>query len=333
VFARARESASDDFPITVYYAFKQQELESDGVASTGWATMLEGMIRAGWAITATWPIRSELSNRMIASGTNALASSIVLALRPRHELAEAVSRGAFVRALKDELPAAIAEMQQGAIAFVDFAQATIGPGMAIFSRYGEVRQADGSAMTVRQALLLINQVLDEVLADEDGDLDADTRFCLAWYEQYGWKSQDYGLAEGLAVKFDRAVDGIARGGVLSAKEGRVTLVRPAELPATWNPRTDDRISAWEVTCHLARALETAGIDAAGGLMAGVKQRSDVDLEDVQRLALRLYRLAETKHPEDAGLFNALGSEWAAVNDAAGRVPAVGGQGTLGLDNL
>lgn len=333
VFARARESASEDFPIAVYYAFKQQELESDGVASTGWATMLEGMIRAGWAITATWPIRSERAGRMISVGTNALASSIVLALRPRHQAAEAVSRGAFVRALKAELPAAIAEMQQGAIAFVDFAQATIGPGMAIFSRYGEVRQADGSAMTVRQALLLINQVLDEVLADEDGDLDADTRFCLAWYEQYGWKSQDYGLAEGLAVKFDRAVDGIARGGVLSAKEGRVTLVRPTDLPSTWNPRTDDRISVWEVTCHLARALETAGIDAAGGLMAGVKQRGDVDVEDVQRLALRLYRLAETKHPEDAGLFNALGSEWAAVNDAAARVPLAGGQGTFGLDNL
>lgn len=333
VFARARESANGDFPMTVYYAFKQQELESEGVASTGWATMLEGMIRSGWAITATWPVRSERAGRMISIGTNALASSIVLALRPRHELAEAVSRGAFVRALKAELPAAIAEMQQGAIAFVDFAQATIGPGMAIFSRYGEVRQADGSAMTVRQALLLINQVLDEVLADEDGDLDADTRFCLAWYEQYGWKSQDYGLAEGLAVKFDRAVDGIARGGVLSAKEGRVTLVRPTDLPSTWNPRTDDRISVWEVTCHLARALETAGIDAAGGLMAGVKQRGDVDLEDVQRLALRLYRLAETKHPEDAGLFNALGSEWAAINEAAGRVPAVGGQGMFGLESL
>src|SRR5690606_22023810 len=192
VFARARESASDDAPITVYYAFKQAELESEGIASTGWSTLLEGMIRAGWTITATWPVRSELGNRMIASGTNALASSIVLALRPRHATAQAADRGGFLAALKAELPDALREMQQGAIAAVDLAQATIGPGMAVFSRYSRVLEADGTPMSVKTALALINQALDEVLSEQDAELDADTRFCLDWYRQYGWDAQPFG---------------------------------------------------------------------------------------------------------------------------------------------
>jgi putative DNA methylase len=328
VFSHARKGARGDFPVALYYAFKQQELKAEGVTSTGWTTMLEGLIRAGWAITATWPIRSELANRMIAAGNNALASSIVLVLRPRHISAEAVSRSAFVRKLKEELPGAVLAMQEGAIAPVDFSQATIGPGMAIFSRYAEVRQADGSSMTVRQALQLINQVLDEVLADEDGDLDLDTRFCLTWYEQYGWKRQPYGLAEQLAVRFDRSVAGVASGGVITSSEGWVTLTRPSDLPGRWNPVTDDRISVWEVACHLARALTTEGIEAAGKLLAAVRRRPEIDLEDVQRLALRLYRLAETKNPDDAGLFNALGTEWAAISDVAGRLSDEGRQGDL-----
>jgi len=333
VFEHARASATDDFPITVYYAFKQQELESEGVASTGWATMLEGMIRAGWTITATWPIRSEMSNRMMASGMNALASSIVLALRPRHESAETTSRRGFLAALKSELPEALAAMRQGAIAPVDLDQATIGPGMAVFSRYSKVVESDGSAMSVRTALTLINRALDEVLADQDGDLDADTRFCLTWYEQFGWTRQQFGLAEGIALRVNRSVEGIARGGVLAAKEGWVTLTRPADLPSTWNPRTDDRISVWEVTCHLARALTTTGLDEAARLLAAAKRRPEVDADAVQRLAYRLYELAQHKHPEDAGLFNALGTEWTALNDAAARSDSGTRQGDLDLEGL
>lgn len=210
-------------------------------------------------------------------------------------------------------------MRQGAIAPVDLAQATIGPGMAIFSRFAQVIEPDGSAMTVRTALTLINQALDEVLAEQDGDLDADTRFCLTWYAQFGWDRQRYGAAEDLARAFNTSVEGVARGGVLTAKEGWVTLTRPADLPGGWDPVTDERISVWEVTCRLARALTTAGLDEAAGLAAAVRRRPEVELEAVQRLAYRLYELAQRAHPADAGLFNALGTEWTALTDAAGRV--------------
>ncbi len=331
VFARARESASEDYPITVYYAFKQQELEAEGVASTGWSTMLEGMIRSGWTITATWPVRSERSGRMISVGTNALASSIVLALRPRHESAETTSRRGFLAALKAELPTALEEMRQGAIAPVDLAQATIGPGMAVFSRYARVVEADGSAMTVRTALQLINQALDEVLAEQDGDLDADTRFCLAWYAQYGWTRRPYGEADVLARAVNSSVGGMERGGVLTSREGQVALRRPTDLPASWNPETDDRISVWEVTCHLARSLTTTGVESAARLLAAVTRRGGIDADAIQRLSYRLYELAQHKHPEDAGLFNALGTEWSALTEAARRADTQGDQGALGLD--
>lgn len=321
VFARSRESANDDYPITVYYAFKQQELESEGVASTGWATLLEGMIRSGWTITATWPVRTELGNRMIASGTNALASSIVLSLRPRHVTAAATSRRGFLAALKAELPQALAEMQQGAIAPVDLAQSTIGPGMAIFSRYSSVLENDGSPMSVKTALVLINQALDEVLAENDGDLDSTSRFCLKWYLQYGWSDAPYGEAEVLATATNVSVRGMEESGALKSGEGKVRLIRPADLPASWNPAFDDRISVWEVTCQLARVLsdESGGIEPTARLLAAVRERGDVDLEAVQLLAYRLYELTQDKRPEDARLFNALGGSWADLTAAAGTI--------------
>lgn len=331
VFARAREAATEDYPITVYYAFKQQELEAEGVASTGWATLLEGMIRAGWTITATWPVRSERAGRMISVGTNALASSIVLSLRPRLETASATSRRGFLSALKAELPRALAEMQQGAIAPVDLAQSTIGPGMAIFSRYSSVLETDGSAMPVKTALALINQVLDEILAENDGDLDSTSRFCLKWYLQYGWNPAPYGEAEVLATATNVSVRGLVESGVLQSGEGEVRLIRPAELPASWDPVVDDRISVWEVTCQLARVLsdESGGIESTARLLAAVRERDDVDLEAVQLLAYRLYELTQDKRPEDARLFNALGGSWADLTAAADSVaPAVYVQDTL-----
>ena len=331
VFRRVRESARDDVPITVYYAFKQQELEAEGVASTGWATLLSGMIGAGWTVTATWPVRSERAGRMRDVGSNALASSVVLVLRPRHETAAATNRRGFLAALKDELPLALAEMQQGAIAPVDLAQATIGPGMAIFSRYSRVIESDGSAMTVRTALALINQALDEVLAEQDGDLDADSRFCLRWYKQLGWKPGDYGTAESMGNALNIPVKRLEQGGVLTAREGTVRLLRPVDLPRTWDPAHDDRISVWEVTCHLARSLTTDGVDAAARLMAAAGTR--VDLESVQLLAYRLYELAQHKDPADAGLFNALASEWAPLSAAAQQVDTRGQQGGLDLNRL
>ena len=321
VFARARANASEDFPITVYYAFKQAELESEGVASTGWATILEGMIREGWTITATWPVRTEMANRMIASGTNALASSIVLVLRPRHETASQTSRRGFVATLKRELPGALEEMRQGAIAPVDLAQATIGPGMAVFSRFQRVVENDGSDMSVKTALALINQMLDEVLAEQEGDLDSDTRFCLKWYEQYGWTKAAFGDADVLARAYNTSVRGLADAGVLTQGEGAVQLVRPQDLSASWNPVTDHRISVWEVTLQLARVLsaEAGGIQAAAKLMAAAGSRSEVDVESVQRLAYRLYEMTQKSRPDDARLFNLLGGSWSDLTEAAGRV--------------
>lgn len=329
VFARARETANEQYPITVYYAFKQAELKSEGVSSTGWATLLEGMIRSGWAITATWPVRSELSNRMIASGTNALASSIVLALRPRHESAQATTRRGFLAALKSRLPQALREMQQGAIAPVDLAQSTIGPGMAVFSSYAKVVEADGSAMSVKTALALINQALDEVLAEQDGDLDVDTRFCLKWYAQYGWSEKAFGEADVLARATNTSVEGLARGGVLTSRAGRVRLLPPQELPTTWDPDADDRLSVWEATMHLARVLDSGGVESAGALMPRVGQR--VDLETVQLLAYRLYELTQSTRPSDALLFNALGTSWSDLSTVARRTENVPHSTQSGFD--
>ncbi|WP_299517926.1 DUF1156 domain-containing protein [uncultured Serinicoccus sp.] len=321
VFARARESASEDYPVTVYYAFKQAELQAEGITSTGWATILEGMIREGWAITATWPVRSERSGRMIAVGTNALASSIVLVLRPRHETAGQTTRRGFLAALRRELPDALEKLRQGAVAPVDLTQATIGPGMAVFSSYTRVVEKDGSDMSVKAALGLINQALDEVLAEGEGDLDADARFCLKWYEQYGWGKGPFGDADLLARSYDTSVRGVADSGVLTQGEGLVQLIEPAELPPTWNPVNDARISVWEVMCQLGRILlsEDGGLEAAAKLMSLAATRAEIEIEAVQRLAYRLYEMTKTSRTDDARLFNLVGGSWTDLTEASSRV--------------
>src|ERR1019366_8837168 len=210
VFARARKSALADFPITVYYAFKQSDAGDDGTASTGWETLLDGMIRSGWAITATWPMRSELSNRMLGQGTNALASAIVLALRPRPDDAPTTDRRGLIAALHDELPDALRKLQQGAIAPVDLPQAAIGPGMAVFSRYAKVIENDGTTMTVRSSLARINEILDQVLNEQEGDFDASTRFAIAWYRQHGYATGKFGVADDLARARNTVVETMER---------------------------------------------------------------------------------------------------------------------------
>lgn len=321
VFTRAREAASNDFPIAVFYAFKQAELNQEGVASTGWATILAGMIRGGWTVAATWPVRTEMSNRLISIGTNALASSIVLVLRPRHEAAGQASRRGFIAALKRELPEALDRMREGSIAPVDLAQATIGPGMGVFSRYQRVVENDGSDMSVKTALVLINQVLDEVLAEQEGDLDADTRFCLKWYEQYGWAKAAFGDAEVLARAYNTSVRGLADAGVLTQGEGVVQLVRPQDLPSSWNPVTDHRISVWEVAMHLVRMLsaEDGGLAAGAKLVAAASTRADVEVDAVQRLAYRLYEMTQQSRRDDARLFNLLGGSWTELTAAASHI--------------
>ena len=330
VFARARRNANPDYPMTVYYAFKQSETTAAGRGSTGWATILGAMIRSGWTITATWPMRSERGGRMTSVGTNALASSIVLVLRPRPEDAPIIDRRGLMRELRACLPGAVETLRSGGIAPVDLAQAAIGPGMGVFSHYSRVVSPDGSDMSVAEALMQINAVLDEVLTDQDDDLDPDTRWCLSWYETRGFDEGPYGDAETLASARNASIDALRRSGVLNAGGGRVSLIAPPDLPDDYDPRTDDRISHWEVVLHLARALETGGLDSTGRLLAGARERG-LDGDALRSLAYRLYDLAE-KHgrSRDGGLFNGLGSSWPEI-EAAARAATAAGAGARTAD--
>lgn len=319
VFATARQTALSDFPITVYYAFKQSESDVGGTASSGWETLLEGMIRSGWQITATWPLRSELGNRMIASGTNALASSIVLSLRPRPDDALMVDRRGFIKALQAELPDALRKLQQGAVAPVDLPQAAIGPGMAVFSRYSGVVEPDGSKMTVRSALARINEILDEVLNEQEGDLDPTSRFAIAWFKQHGYQSGPYGDADSLARARNTSVDVMDRDEILTSRAGKVQLLRPADLPASYDVATDSHTSNWEAAHHIIRILESEGINRAGVFLRQAKARPDgaVDPDQVKELGHLLYRVCEAQGwTKEAISFNTLVTSWPDIVAAA-----------------
>lgn len=319
VFARARETALADFPITVYYAFKQSDSGDDGTASTGWETLLDGMIRSGWAITATWPMRSERGGRMLSVGTNALASSIVLALRPRPDDAPTTDRRGLIAALHDELPDALRKLQQGTIAPVDLPQAAIGPGMAVFSRYAKVIENDGTTMTVRSALARINEILDQVLNEQEGDFDAATRFAIAWYRQHGYTTGRFGVADDLARARNTAVETMVRDGILTSTAGKVALLSPAVLPADYDVLADDRVGAWEVLHHLIAFLEHDGLPAAGALLASAQARPDgaIDVELVKELAFLLFSIAEKNGwTQDALAFNTVATAWPDIVQAA-----------------
>jgi len=332
VFARIRASASSDFPITVFYAFKQSETESEGMVSTGWQTLLEGMLGNGWEVTATWPMRTELANKVSGLGQNMLASSIVLALRPRDSNAETISRRGFVQALKAELPQALRDLQQGSIAPVDMAQAAIGPGMSVFSRYSRVLEADGSDMTVRTALALINQALSEVLTDQEGDFDSETRFAVKWFSQYGWNEVPSGEADVLTRAVNTTVAMLERGGIFRAAAGKARLLEPSEMSEGWNPADDKEISVWEVAVRLGHSLLTEGTDQASVWMR--ESASRVDLDAVKELAYLMYSVSERKGwTEAAMLFNALGTSWSDVAGAARAAPAsVSKQSSLDFDD-
>ncbi|WP_255556461.1 DUF1156 domain-containing protein [Tessaracoccus palaemonis] len=335
VFARARVVAVPNYPIAVYYAFKQADSSADGDASSGWETLLEGMIQSGWRITATWPVRTESSGRMISVGTNALASSIVLALRPRPEDAPSTDRRGFLAALRSELPDALRKLQQGQIAPVDLPQAAIGPGMAVFSRYSTVLEADGSAMTVRSALARINETLDEVLAEQEGDFDAPTRFAIAWYRQHGYETGRFGDADNLARARNTAVESLDRAGILTSRAGKVQLIRPADLSPAYDVATDPSVSTWEVLQHLIRVLETDGLGGAGAFLAAALHRSDVTVEAdlIKELAHLLFRVAELNGwTRDAVSNNDLVTSWPEILDAArGAARSDSSQGQLDFD--
>lgn len=319
VFARARATASADHPITVYYAFKQSDTTSEGTASSGWETLLEGMIRSGWTVTGTWPLRSELGNRMRSLGSNALASSIVLALRPRAEGAPTVDRRGFIAALHHELPHALRQLQQGSIAPVDLPQAAIGPGMAVFSRYAGVLESDGSKMTVRSALARINEILDQVLNEQEGDFDATTRFALAWYRQHGYAVGSFGDADNLARARNTSVDLLDRDGILTSRAGNVQLIRSSELAWDYDVTTDRHTSVWEALHHLIKVLERDGIAPAGDFLQAALARPDgaVDADLVKELAHLLFRVAEGNNAtKDALSFNALVTSWPDIQNIA-----------------
>jgi putative DNA methylase len=304
---RLAEQAHPAFPVTIYYAFKQSESDGiDGTASTGWETFLDAVIRAGFAVSGTWPVRTERESRSIGIGSNALASSIVLVCRPRRTEATTTTRREFVNALKAELPTALAYLQRGNIAPVDLAQAAIGPGMAVYTRYAKVLDAEGKPLTVREALALINQTLDEALAEQEGDFDADSRWALTWFEQSGFADGEYGVAEQLSKSKNTSVAGMVEAGILESKRGRVRLLRPEELPADWDPATDPRLTAWEVVHHLIRLLTSGGEGAAAGLAAKLGPKAEIARE----LAYRLYALCERKkRAAEALAYNGLVQSW------------------------
>jgi len=288
--------------------------------------MLEGLLGSGFLIDGPWPMRSENSSRMVAQGTTALASSIVLVCRPRPDSAPLATRKEFVARLKRDLPDALKKLQQGSIAPVDLAQATIGPGMAVFSSYAKVLEPDGSAMTVRTALGLINQALDEVLHEQESEYDQDTRWAVAWFEEMGTSRGEYGRAETLSKAKDTSIAGLARAGILEAKAGKVRLLTRDELPEDWDPALDKRLTVWEATQYLIRALDTQGEEGAAALLRQV----GLSYGEIARdLAYRLYVICERKKwAQEALAYNSLVVAWPEVTRLASRAPEQTGQQSM-----
>ena len=320
------QKAHPAFPVTIYYAFKQAETKGDaGTHSTGWETFLEAVIRAGFAITGTWPMRTERDARSIGIGANALASSIILVCRKRDVVAPTISRREFMRELNAELPGALDEMTRGGVnspvAPVDLSQAIIGPGMAIFSQYAAVLEADGKPMSVRTALQLINRFFAE------DDFDHDTQFCLHWFESQGWATGKFGEADVLARAKGTSVGGLQDAGVVESGSGSLRLLRWAELPKNWSPEGDARTSVWEALHQLIRALNQDGESAAGALLARMPARA----EPMRALAYRLYTLCERKGwAEEARAYNEVVTTWPSIEQASAEAGIVGSQTELDI---
>lgn len=306
------EQVHPALPVTIYYAFKQAETTGDaGTSSTGWETFLEAVLRAGFAITGTWPMRTERDARSISLGNNALASSIVLVCRKRSPDAPTVSRREFLREINAVLPEALDEMTQGGVNSpvqpVDLSQAIIGPGMGIFSQYAAVLEADGTPMRVKTALQLINRFLAE------DDFEHDTQFCLLWFEKQGWAVGQYGEADVLARAKGTSVGGLVEAGVAESGGGDLRLLKWSELPRDWSPETDTRLPIWEALHHLIRALNQGGEADAGRLLARMAEKA----EPIRALAYRLHTLCERKGwSEDARAYNELVAAWTGIETAA-----------------
>jgi putative DNA methylase len=310
---RLAERAHPAFPVTIYYAFKQSEGKGDtGTISTGWETFLDAVIQAGFSITGTWPVRTELIVALKKT-TGALASSIVLVCHPRCADAPIATRRDYITALKSELPTAVAHLQQAYIAPVDLAQAAIGPGMAVYTRYSKVIDSSGQALSIREALSLINETLDEVLAEQEGDFDVETRFALAWFEHSGFADGEFGVADVLSRAKNTSIDGMRDAHILQSGRGKVRLLRPDEFPAEWNPNHDRRLTIWETLHQIIRTLESEGEIAAATLLV----RLGSNAEPARELAYRLYTICERKKRAPQALsYNALVQSWPEITRLA-----------------
>jgi putative DNA methylase len=305
VFRAAADAHNPAFPAAVFYAFKSSEASDEGLASTGWETFLTGVLEADWSIGATWPIRTEMPTRTRAIDANALASSIVISMRRKPSDAPIATHGDFASALREELRRAISTLQETNIAPVDLAQASIGPGIAVFSRYSRVVEANGEKMKVRDALTLINDVLAEILSGEEAEFDPDTRFALTWFEQFGNSDGDFGVADILAKAKNTSVANVVRSGIASSRGGKVRLLSRSELADEWNPTRDTTLTIWEITHYLIRALEHSEAQASALLKTigpGFGTRA-------RQLSYMLYQVAERRRPEDAGVYNMLVTAW------------------------
>lgn len=332
-FTALRGTMDSRFPLTVYYAFKQADEASGGDEeagegavdqTTGWETLLDALVGSGFQITGTWPVRASQRWRQMSMGMNALASYIVLACRSRPESAPQTDRRSFLAELKRELPAALRHLQQGNIAPVDFAQAAIGPGMAIYSRYGRILESSGRPMTVRTALSLINQTLTEVLSEQEDNFDADSRWALAWFDQHGFEGGEFGDAELLSKAKVTSVAGLQQAGVINSKGGQVALLRPADLPHDWDPTTDKRLTVWEMTHHLLRVYyyDKQGDEAGAALLRRLGSQGEV----ARDLAYRLFNICEKRRwSQEAQAYNALVLGWPELARLARAVPQVQGQ--------
>ena len=318
----ARQS-SPDYPATIYYAFKQSEIAQEGISSTGWATFLQAVLEAGYAVVGTWPVRTEMSNRMIASGTNALANSVVLVCRKREDSSETISRAEFIGALKRELPSAMVELQKANISPADMPQSAIGPGMGVFSRCKAVLEANDSPMTVKTALQLINRELDEYLGGIQGEFDADTRFAITWFEQNGLAAADYGTANSIATARGISVDSVKHAGIVDSAAGKVRILKRDEIDAGWDPADDTHLTVWECCQHLIRELEQGGEQAAALLLRKI---GGGHADAAKDLAYCLYDICANKRRDagEAAAYNGLIAVWpeltrqaAALHDTRG----------------
>ncbi len=326
VFTRVKQSHHPEIPMTIFYAYKQEDQEGStgegvgsGAGATGWEKLLQGMVDTGLRITATWPIRTEMASRMVGRGTNALASSVVLACRPRPENAGVTDRQGFIRHLRVELAEKLPELQSGGVQPVDMAQASIGPGMAVFTSYAKVLQGGDRQMSVGSALQIINQVLDELQTEQESEFDSDTRWAVTWFDQHGMNSADFGDAQNIATARGTAVNALERAGIIEARAGRVRLLSRDEYAGDWDPMTDKRLTVWEVCQHLIRRIE-----GDGGLMSAVALLRQVGGlgEAARDLSYRLYEVANRNGwSDEARAYNNLAAEWPDLVALAAQAPS------------